>query len=477
MPNTLVKNRFIRLFWVFFEKFGLVFLSIISFLIYAKYLTPTQLGIGVLLLTVVEFISKFLIAVVDSSMIRLDAITQEQDGTAFWTLLLVSGIFSVLIFLAYYAYFDENIVILAGLVAVFLIPLQSASRVHIVHLRRKKKFRSLANRTILGKIVGMIVGITLAVKGYGEFAIVSQAVAMAFSSTLLLLIIEKRSLPFSFEKDWLHEQLRIGIPASLKVLNTSLYTKGTILIIEGTLGTAAVGFYNFANRLVELPRSAIVTALMGYANPVYSQRFHAGHDLKEFFLQSTKLGLIFIAPFFVGLAAVADELLFILFGDKWAPSTPILIGIALLTVINLYFLFLPSVLVAYGKTKFALRGQLVSTAVALICLYFLAPKLGLLAVIVALALRVIGLSLANLTAVDRIYPNSFTALFKVLFPSSFASFLMFLVIYFGKPYITFTQSSLLNLLTLIIVGAFIYTVAILLMESKLIRQLKGFISS
>jgi O-antigen/teichoic acid export membrane protein len=448
---SIIRTRLGRLFWIFFEKFGLIGLSIISFFIFANYLTPVQLGLGILLLSAVEFSSVFLIAIVDSSIIRLKSITQENDGTVFWLLFISSSALAALIYGMYYLYFDDGSILLAGLIATLLLPLQAMSRIHIIHLRRNKSFKQLANRTILGKLAGMIVGVYLAIKGYGELAVVAHATIMSAVSTLLLLMSERRRLPLIIDFKWAKEQLVVGLPASLKVLNDDLYTKGTVFVIEGTLGTQALGFYNFANRLIALPRGAILTALMSYAHPVFSGKKNRGDNLTNFFISSTKISLMVVLPMFIGLALVAEPLVDLLFKDKWLPSGQILMGIAVLTSFHLTFLFLPSLLIANGENKLGLKGQIVSSIVALTSLIPLLTYFGLIGVIYALAIRIAIILPVNFYAMSKVAPAAkiefLTICFKTLVPCLIMAAAMTIVDY------SFSLDNIVNLLVQITVGA------------------------
>jgi O-antigen/teichoic acid export membrane protein len=472
---SLQKRRLRHLFWVFFEKFGVVGLSIVSFLLYAKFLTPAELGIGVLLLSLVELASRFLITIVDNSMIRLETITEQNDGTAFWSLLFVSLIFSLILFACYSLYFEKASIVLAGAIAVLLIPLQAMSRVHIVHLRRRKAFRQLANRAIVGKIVGMSAGIACAVKGFGEFALVTQSVIMSLTSTVLLFVAEKRHLPFVFDKLWIKEQLSIGVPASLKVMNQSVYSKGVIILIELFLGTAALGYYNFAYRMVELPRGAIVGALMGYANPVFSMRARQGENVNAFFLQCTKLGLIFFLPLFFGLSLIAHDMLFVLFGDKWLPSATLLSGIAILTAFNTLFLFLPSLLVALGKTRRALNGQIFSTFASLIILLVLLPNLGLLAVLVALSVRVIIMVAVNMHATLTVLGMSYMALVRPMSVGLVASLMMWGCVNLFQ-YSIVLHDTYTSLLANMLFGCGIYIAVLIILNRQIVSEVGQFLS-
>lgn len=471
---SLASSRLLKLFWVFFEKFGLISLSIVSFVVFATFLTPVELGLGILLLSVVELPAIFILAIADSSIIRLKHITKENDGTAFWLLLLISGALAILIFAACASYFDEPATILASFVAVLLLPLQAMSRVHIVHLRRRKAFKQLANRTILGKLVGMVVGIYLAINSYGELAIVAQATIMAGVSTTLLLILERRALPLKFEFKWARSQIKAGIPASLKVLTENLYSKGAVFVLEGASGTQAVGFYNFANRIVELPRTAITTALVSYSHPVFAHKNNTGEDTDSFFLMSTKFALMLVMPMFVGLAFIAEPIIGILFQEKWLPSISLLIGISLLASINCIFLFLPSLLIAHGKNKFGLKGQLFSTLVALLCLIPLLDNFGLLGVVYSLVIRTSLMLPVNFYALMKVAPKVYRSFLTICISTILPCIIMASILYSTAHILS--VDSIITLIAQVVIGVIAYIISYLLFNRNVVSELKTFFS-
>lgn len=472
---TLAASRLIKLFWVFFEKFGLISLSVVSFFIFATFLTPVELGLGILLLSIVELPNMFIIAIADSSIIRLKHITKENDGTAFWLLLGISSVLAALIFIACALYFDDPATIFASFVAVLLLPFQVMSRVHIVHLRRRKAFKQLANRTIFGKLVGMAFGVYLAINSYGELSIVAQSTVMAAVSTVLIFLSERRSLPFVFDFNWSLTQLRVGIPASLKGLSENLYTKGTIFILEGAIGTQAVGFYNFANRLIELPKGAIVTGLVSYAYTVFSDRTNTGENTANFFLMSTKFALMIVMPMFVGLAFIAEPVVGLLFqNDKWLPSISILIGVSLLTAINLIFLFLPSLLVSHGKNKFGLKGQLFSTVFALLSLIPLINMFGLFGVVYSFAIRTVLILPVNFYALLKIAPTVSRRFLRICILTLIPCIIMACALY-STSLLVYTNN-VINVAAQVVIGIVVYVLSYLLLNQGAISEIKAFIS-
>ncbi|TKB05211.1 hypothetical protein E5672_03775 [Alteromonas portus] len=469
-------NRILHLFWVFFEKFGLVLLSVFSFLIYAKFLSPEQMGIGILLLAAVEFFAMFVIALVDNSIIRLNKITTQQDGCIFWGLLLVSLIISSLIYLGYLLYFNDNRILLVGFLAVCSLPFQISVRLHIVHMRLKRQFKKLAQRTIFGKILGMLAGIYLAVGGYGDFSIVVQTLVMAISSALMIFVLEPRRLPFDFDKKFIYEQLLVGVPSSIKAINVTLFMKGLVVLIETTLGTAAVGFYNFASRLVELPRTALTSALMGYANPVFSKRRNEGKSINTLFIDSTRFSILLIMPFFVGMSVMSESIIELLFSDKWAPSSLLLQGIAAVTSLNLFFLFLPSTLVALGKTKLGLKGQIFSSAIGLLFTALTVYEYGLIAIIFGLIVRTISSNIVNFYVLKKVLDITFFEFIKC-FTTPITGAISIVVSIAISREILVVHSLLLETTIEVIIGMLAYLLSVFLMNKKVVKEFKIFLNS
>ncbi|MFD3316141.1 oligosaccharide flippase family protein [Alteromonas macleodii] len=472
---SLLKNRIINIFWVTAEKFGLVILSVISFFIYAKLLTPEQIGLGILLLAGVEFCSMFIIAAIESSLIKFKSVSEHQDGTVFWSVLFLSFFLSALIYSCYWLYFDDNSTKLIALLAVLALPFLLGGRVHIVHMRKQKQFKKLAHRTIVGKLVGMGAGIGLAVYGAGSYAIVVQTLVMAITSLVLIMAFERRYLPLTFDKNFLVEMSKLGIPASLKIMNNNLFMKGIVIVIEVKLGTVAVGFYNFANRLIELPRSAILSTILSYANPVFSDRKNRGLELEDFYIKSTKIGLLVIFPFFIGLNLVCDTLVHLLFGNKWSNSIPLLKGLAVVTTFSLLFMALPSALIANGKTKLGLKGHMASSVIALVATIISIPYFGLMGVLFGAATRTVIISIVNYVTMLKVLEVTFKNWFSAIFPSMFAAMIMWCVTEFTHSIFNLGDDFIALSIT-ILVAFVVYVISVITLDREIVSEIKLFLS-
>ena len=75
-----VKN----ILWLFFGKFGIVFFSIFTFIFFALYLTPEQLGKGALVIALIELVSVFFSSMLETPLVRKSVLTAQDKASAFW---------------------------------------------------------------------------------------------------------------------------------------------------------------------------------------------------------------------------------------------------------------------------------------------------------------------------------------------------------------------------------------------------------
>lgn len=473
ISDSLARTRLFRLLWIFIEKFGLVGLSVVSFVLFAAWLTPAELGVGVLVIGIVELLCLLLTSAVDSAFVRLEKIDERKDASLFWGGTLVSSIvYGMLILVA--ACIPDAVSVLPLLIASGLIlPLQLCTRVSIAHMRRDGNFKALAKRTLIGKVVGMLLGLSAAFSGWGSWSLVIQAVAMQASSTAILLLNDRRALPVIIDRSFLFELLSVGMPISLKTASWSVLTKGLNVILAMTAGVAAVGYFNFANRLVELPRTAIYGGLMQYALPALSRRKADPDQLHTFYSQSSRLSLMALLPAFVGLALLADPLINVVFGNKWAPAIPVLQGLACMASLSLVFVFTPSLLAALNKTRITLPAELLATGIALTFVYVQGAELGAFVGVCALVIRFLIVAPVNVYAMGQCVGYRGVDLFKDIYPSLVSAAVMSLSIAAVQQHLEINQ--VMQLVAVPVLGAGIYMLVYSMLHSGWQDELRMFL--
>jgi O-antigen/teichoic acid export membrane protein len=479
MHGSPTRLRIARLAWLFTEKFGLVFLSIFSFFAFTLLLTPSELGLAVLLLAIAELFSFFFSSTIDNSMIGMKHISKSDDGTVFWTGILSTSLLACILWVilsTYYFHEEESWILL---VALLFLPLQSLSRIHIIHLRRAGEFKSLAKRTLLGKLIGLSCGIYVAYIGYGAWGLVTQAIVMSFISASLLMLTCRRSLPFTFDLNLMKELSRVGVPAAVKSMSTNFVEKGLIFALEITLGSAAVGLFNFANRLVQLPKKAIHSALMTYGHPVFSRKAEnespdADNVLSSFFLNATQIAVYLAAPIFIGFAMISEALVGIIFPERWAAAANLILPISIMASISLCLTFLPSILVAKKVTKKALIPEVLTTIMAIVFVFVTSEQLGLMSAIWALGIKLAIMLPINIYVIVSLFTFSATCFLQLLLKPALACGVLCLGLMTYMSY--FPIQSSLDIALIAVIGGIVYISSVFVLDPTIMKRTMTFVA-
>ena len=349
----MANHRLVKLIWIFTEKFGLIFLSMITFVAYARLLSPTELGVGTVIIAIVELIGMIYSSVLEDPLVRLERLEDKHIATAFWASVLVSLLSIVVISGAVTLYTPNPVLRWMTAVASVKILFTMMARVYVAQMRRSGNFRMLASRTLLGKVCGGVGGIAVALWGLGAWAVIAQVLIMEFVSIVVLMRADPRRIAFCIDGPLLRELLKAGVPVAVNALSSQTLQRGVTVILGMTAGSNAVGMFNMAMRIIDLPRTAIYHGLISYALPAFARRSADQSRLLAIISDSTAVSGFLLTPLFIGIALTAHDLILLIFGAKWTEAIVLLQVLACTAAIGNTAMYATTALVAKRTRSFA----------------------------------------------------------------------------------------------------------------------------
>jgi len=396
-----VKN----ILWLFFGKFGIVFFSIFTFIFFALYLTPEQLGKGALVIALIELVSVFFSSMLETPLVRKSVLTAQDKASAFWLGGGSSIFLSILLVVAIsYFYSDDTTWMLAafGSLKFFF---SNLSRSYIADLRIQRKFKALTTRTLIGKIIGATSAILFAIAGAGEWSVIIQPVVMEFVSLSILVYVSGTpSIRNCCYQNFLG-LLSEGYSFAIKFSCNSLLEKLTVIILSVTTSLESVGYFTFARRLVELPRAALQSAITTYSIPVFSSRIEKGKPVEKLFKDITFFTFIIFSPLFIWYGILFSEVLIPIFGDKWSQSADLFLALSTVASIRLIDLYIPSVLVAYKRSKIGLIKELSNTFLCIVIVWVASTNFGLWGAVIGSATYAILSVIIRYNSISLLLPS------------------------------------------------------------------------
>src|SRR3984893_3071591 len=163
-------------------------LNLVSTMILARLLTPRDFGLVAMVMTVTSFLRVFKDAGLSIATVQREKITHAQVSNLFWINIVVSTVSTLLLVaaapvVARFYHIPRLVNITLFLSVTFII---SGSTIqHQALLKRQMRFKALALIEVGSMAVGVLVGVAMAVLGYGYWALVRSSLSMETAGLVL----------------------------------------------------------------------------------------------------------------------------------------------------------------------------------------------------------------------------------------------------------------------------------------------------
>jgi PST family polysaccharide transporter len=181
----------------------------------------------------------------------------------------------------------------------------SLTAVPVAILRREMRFRVLAIRAALGAAVGGVVGIGMALAGYGVWSLVGQRLAMTATNIVMAWGAVSWRPAFHASRDHMRRVLHFS-PRILGLRAAELAAvQSPAVIIGAMLGPVPAGYYAIAWRVIETASFLVITPLRTVAQPAFGAAARDGGPATDLLIDVMRLTGFLAFPAFAGLAVLS----------------------------------------------------------------------------------------------------------------------------------------------------------------------------
>jgi O-antigen/teichoic acid export membrane protein len=348
----------------------LVFLNMLGFIkgfAVAAFLTASDYGVwGLLAAALVPLLALVQIGI-DDKYIQQDEDDQVAAFQLAYTLqLMFSGVFVVIVFVAipvYAALYGAWEILLPGWAIAAAMPaiaLQSPlwtfyRRMDFVQQRKLQSF---------DPIVSLAVTIGLAAAGLGYWSLVVGMVAGSWAAAAAAMRASPFPLKLRYRAGTLREYAHFSGPLLLSAVAALLMVQVPVILAQRTLGLAAVGaiaiasvISTYANKVDEVVTETLYPAVCR----VKDRR----ELLKESFLKSNRLALLWAMPTGVGIVLFGPDIVHHLLGSRWEIAIFTIQAFGLTAAINQVGFNWTAFFRAIGRTRPIAVGTLAMLAAVL----------------------------------------------------------------------------------------------------------------
>ncbi len=313
------------LIWTFGERITAQLVSTVVGIILARVLSPEHYGVISIVTVFITFFNVFVTSGFCSAIVQKKEVDQSDYDTAFAIGLCISIIAYLILFFTAPVISDfYEMPILTNVIRVMSIrlPLAALNSIQQAYVRRKMEFKKFFISTSFGTVISGIVGILLAVKGAGVWALVIQYLTNTTIDSIVMWFVSgwrpkgkisliKAKGIFSFGWKILASDLVATLEADIKSL-----------VIGKSFGSSELAFYDQGKKYPALIVNNINSSINKVMLPAYSRSQDNFIALKSMLRKSIRIGLFILAPIMIGMAAVSNNFVTVILTEKWRACVP-----------------------------------------------------------------------------------------------------------------------------------------------------------
>ncbi|MGL4864549.1 MAG: lipopolysaccharide biosynthesis protein [Cetobacterium sp.] len=327
MQNNLKSKVLSSLIWKLLERGGTQGIQFIIQIVLARLLTPDDYGIIAIIMIFIALANVFVQSGFSIALIQKKNIDEKDLSSVFYISLIIAGIlYSVLYYTApLISSFYKNLELIKILrilsLTLFLGAFNSIQNTIIAKtMEFKKQFLS----SLIAAIISGVVGLLLAYKHFGVWALIYQQLSNQLLICIVLFIVVKwrPKLIFSFYR--IKELFEFGSKLLISSILDTIYMNITSLVIGKFYTPAMLGFYNRGNQFPQLIVSNFNGSIQAVMFPALSAEQDNRDRLKSIVRRSIVTSSYIIFPLMIGLIVIAEPMVKLLLTDKWLPCVPYL---------------------------------------------------------------------------------------------------------------------------------------------------------
>lgn len=442
-------------------------------IIVARILEPKDFGIVSIATMTIYYSNLFTNFGFSQALVQRKDITNRHINTIFTFDLAVSIFFVLLFYLlapAIASFFNspESQAIIRVLSLIFI--LTTFQNIPYTLLRREINFKVISIVDSVKEVTMSTLTLVFALIGFKYWAIViGQLVPLAIA-TCYLLYRSGWSPKIFYHHASFKELFNFGIWSFVSSQIYFFSTRIDRLVIGKALNPSILGIYDKAKSLYQMPVDSLSSNINSVLFTSFSRIQGNDKEIKNLLLKGTVLHSVINLPLFFGIIAVAPHFILVLFGQKWSETILPLQILCIGGVFSSLHGFVGNYIVSTGNFG-KYTNRLLFATLGLFALSALAVGYGIWVVATVVVLFSIVLFYLSFNIVRERIPFQWSEFLFCVLPPLICSILMFLGIK-ASLFFFFSEITLLNLLSMVSIGALIYTVTILIIPSRALDDLR-----
>ena len=348
--------------WKFLERFFAQGISFVVSIVLARILMPKDYGVVSIVAIFFAFANVLISGGLNAALIQKKKADTEDYSSVLYLSLAISFIVYVLLYrfapqiaVAYDQPILTNVIRVMGLI----LPVNAIKSIYCAYISSTLQFKKFFFATLGGTVVSGVVGIVMALKGFGAWALIAQQMINAIVDTIILMFVAKLRLVFRFNGDKVKSLWKYGWKIFVSSLINTGYHQSRPLFIGLRFTSIDLSYYSKGSSIPNLISDTTTNTLSSVFFAVMSKH----QDNKEKLLSWTrwfiKLTSFIAFPCMLGLFAVSDNLILVLLTNKWIEASYYLRIFAITGMFTMISIGNNETIKAMGRSDIYLRMEII----------------------------------------------------------------------------------------------------------------------
>ena len=309
------------------EQYFRLAINFASIAAVSRLLTPTEIGVSVIGTGIVLIALGLREFATSDFLIQRQEITRDDLRASFTVLFLLTVLITIAMFIVapwFGTFYGEEklarfvrIATVAGLIEAVSMPIRGL-------LRRDMAFGALALINTASAAVTAVATVMLALAGFSYMSVAWATVAAAATTTILSFYCRRDlSILRPTFRSW-GSVLTFGGYNGASYLINQTYVALPQLVLGHLLPHSAVGLYNRAQMVSDIPDRIVLTSAFSVAFPALAGEIRSGRSLKEPYLRALGHITVLYWPALILLALLAHPVISLVLGQQWLDAIPLL---------------------------------------------------------------------------------------------------------------------------------------------------------
>ena len=472
-----VRNRvFSGLIWKFAERISAQLVTFVVSIVLARILSPSHYGAIAIVNIFIALANVFVVSGFGNSLIQKKDADDLDFSSVFHFNIIMSIVMYAIVFLCapliadFYSMPELTSVLRVMGIRLIVAGVNSVQHAYVArHMLFKRFFWS----TLGGTLASGVVGIIMAYRGFGIWALAAQYMVNTTVDTIVLwfTVNWRPKLLFSFKR--LGFMFSYGWKLLVSALLETGYNELRSLVIGRMYTPSDLAHYNKGKSFPNLFVTNINSSIQSVLFPAMSNCQDEREKVKSMCRRSIRISSYIMLPLMVGLARVAKPFVIFLLTEKWLPCVPYL-QIACFTMA-----FMPihtanlQAIKAIGRSDIFLKLEIAKKGIGIVVLVLVAPY-GVMAIATSFIFTTVVGAILNAFPNKKLIGYSYFEQIRDLLNGIIPLLFMSLIVYIIG---LINMGNLLKMSTQILFGAIFYILFSLITKNESFNYILSILKS